>query len=176
MALSSNVALIPSLLDHDALLLPLDQVVTRLGVRIPSEYLRLIAPENRAVMFDKSTEIRPLIPNPLTSKTGFQSVLTLFGLSDGDHGILKNFERLNGRIESNYVPIGEDGLGNLYMLDSKTKQIVFWHHECPDGENSPTAFTLVSDDVVGFISGLQPASVERDVNLSAGVKRVQFDF
>lgn len=91
MALSSNVALIPSLLDHDALLLPLDQVVTRLGVRIPSEYLRSIAPENRAVMFDKSTEIRPLIPNPLTSKTGFQSVLTLFGLSDGDHGILKNF-------------------------------------------------------------------------------------
>ena len=176
MALASNVILIPSLSDREAQLLPLDKIVARLNVRIPSEYLRLIAPENRAVMFDKATEIKPLMPSPLTSKTGFQSVLTLFGLSDGDHGIMKNFQRLNGRLESKYVPIAEDGLGNLYMLDAKTKQIVFWHHECPDGENSPTAYTVVAENISSFIAGLQPAKNPKDVDLSAGVKRVQFDF
>ncbi len=176
MSLKSGVSLIPSLLDRDQPVLSRDVVEQRIGSKLPDIYVDLLAPDYHAVMFKEGVRIRPIASNPLSAQSGFQSVLTLFGLSEGDHGIVANYQRLQGRLESQFIPIAEDGLGNLFMFDCTTLNVVFWHHECIEGENSEQAYSLVSEDVASFIAGLEVSPEDKVTDTSSVVKRATFNF
>ena len=73
------------------------------------------------------------------------------------------------------MPVAEDGLGNLFVFDPESGAVLFWHHECQEGESSPTALTQVSNSFDEFVSGLEPFDDPAPV-ARTGVKRISLDF
>ncbi|RPE67468.1 SMI1/KNR4 family protein SUKH-1 [Pacificibacter maritimus] len=113
---------------------------------------------------------------PLTDKEGRQKVLTLFGLTSGKDGIVAQDTNYRRRFAGRCIPFADDGLGNLFVIDTVTGQIKFWHHKCQDGETNPKALALVAKDFDAFLSNLDLFKEEHSPALLQGIKNVRLDF
>lgn len=179
MALDSRIHPIALKSDVEAPLLPREKVEAHIGGVLPDSLIAILRDGGHAATFKEGVEIKPQQPNPLAGQDGSQDVLTVFGLSSGKAGIVKTYDQYKDRVGRNYIPVASDGLGNLFVLHAKNHKILFWSHECPDGEDSREAFTDVADNFSQFVSGLrlkpEPEYKMEGAKVS-GVKRFSFDF
>ncbi|RMC30118.1 SMI1/KNR4 family protein [Paracoccus alkanivorans] len=152
-------------------------VEAHIGAHLPDSLIALLGTSAQAITFEDGVEIKPLQPNSLAGQDGRQSVLVVLGLSSGRDGISETYDQYKTRLGDQYIPVASDGLGNLFVLHATSQEVLFWYHECPQGEASPEAFTLVANDFDQFLSELQPEeeTKEKASNIS-GVKKYSFDF
>jgi hypothetical protein len=179
MALDGRIHPIPLKSDIESPLLPRKRVEAHIGYLLPDSLIDILRDGGHATTFEEGVEIKPQQPNPLAGQDGSQDVLTVLGLSSGKAGIAKTYDQYKDRLGKNYIPVASDGLGNLFVLNAKNQKILFWHHECPDGEDSLEAFTDVADNFTQFVSGLRPkpeAEYKMEGSKVSGVKRFSFDF
>ncbi|WP_208349848.1 SMI1/KNR4 family protein [Pseudaestuariivita rosea] len=174
MSLNPKIKIVP--LSKQDSVLSKTEVEKIVGIHIPESLVKLLPSDGQAAGFNMTVEIEPQEKNPLVGSNNKQAVSTLFGLGRGDHGIVSEFERLKDRIHGNCIPIADDSLGNAFVIDTLTRNVLFWHHECQDGEGSPAALSLVSRSMEDFIDGLLPGTEPNSEDLNRGVKRVRFDF
>ncbi|WP_227272596.1 SMI1/KNR4 family protein [Roseobacter weihaiensis] len=175
MALQPDTRLMTRPLKNDEAPLTLDFVEGQIGTKLPRALLDVLPENGSAIGFAERVDIKPVVPNPIVSASGRQTVFTIFGLNTGPDGIIDNFNRLNGRIFGRAVPIADDGLDNAFVWVPDSGEVLFWHHECAEGEGSPTALTGVSASVSEFFSALSPAIEPSPSELSKGVKSVRLD-
>ncbi|MBW3243514.1 SMI1/KNR4 family protein [Epibacterium sp. DP7N7-1] len=176
MMIDSEIRVVPRDLREGASALTISQVEACIdGIKLPALLLNIIPEDGRSVWFDKGVEVEPVEENPIAGEKQRQTVFCLFGLNNGQDGILKNYLRLKGRIDRDLLPIGDDGLDNAFVLDPRTGQVLFWHHECEDGEGSPKALTEVAPSLAAFLSALRPEQEFESVELKRGVKAVRLD-
>lgn len=179
MALDSHIHPIPLKSDVDVPVVARNEVEASIGVPLPDSLTTLLRNNGHATTFEEEIEIKPQQPNPLVGQDGQQDVLTIFGLSSGKAGIPAVYRQYRSRLGNEYIPIANDGLGNLFVLHAKSQNILFWHHECPQGEASSDAFTLVANNFDQFVSNMRPKQ-EQEAKATgskvSGVKGFSFDF
>ena len=176
MITNPEVRVVPRDLDEGAAVLTASEIEARInGIELPPLLLSVLPDDGRSVGFDKGVEIEPVEASPIAGDKKRQLVFSLFGLSDGQDGILKNYLRLKGRIDGDMLPIGDDGLDNAFLLDPRTGKVLFWHHEFEDGEGSPKALTEVAPSLEAFLSALRPEQEFDSAELKRGVKAVRLD-
>ena len=147
-----------------------------LGHGLPPALADLLRPTGAPTTFEGDVRIKVIEPNQMTDKEGRQRLLVIFGMTTGQDGIVAKHGDYRGRFARRCTPIAEDGMGNLFVIDAISGQIKFWHHECPEGEASPTAMTLVAENFEDFVSGLEVVQEVHDPELLRGVKSARFDF
>lgn len=176
MSLRENIHLKPIDLGLDERILSLDDIEAGTGFSLPVELAALLEPTGAPCFFMEEVRISVSEPSPVTDRNGRQLVLLLFGMTSGKDGIVNKYSSYRDRIGLDCLPVAEDGLGNLFVITPEKGEVMFWHHECPDGESSLNALTVVAGDVSAFISSLE--AVEEDVppTRGNGVKRVFLDF
>lgn len=174
MIINPEIHIVPRDLDEGAAVLTASEIEARInGIELPPLLLSVLPGDGRPVGFEKGVE--PVEENPLAGVKKRQLVFSLFGLNDGQDGILKNYQRLKGRIFGDMLPIGDDGLDNAFLLDPRTGKVLFWHHECEEGEGSPKALTEVAPSLEEFLSALRPEREVDSAELKRGVKAVRLD-
>ena len=136
----------------------------------------VLSPSYRAMMFVEPVKITPLEPLPQDQDLSAHTVLSLFGLSAGEDGIAAKYAQYKDRIGQQFIPIADDGLGNLFVVNKVDQKVLFWYHESPNGEDSPNAFAVVSADLDEFLSGIDVFIAPNGVDLKSGVKRVTLNF
>lgn len=176
MTLSANIHLKPRDLQPGEYVMSRAQIEPLLGHSLPPEMEKLLPPTGASASFEQDVRIKVIEPNQMTDKDGRQSVSFLFGRNSGKNGIAAKYNTYNGRIARRCTPFAEDGMGNLFVIDAVSGQVMFWHHECPKGEDSPTALTQVSDSFETFMSALEVVKEEPNPELLHGVKKATFRF
>ncbi|MFL4470129.1 SMI1/KNR4 family protein [Tateyamaria armeniaca] len=175
-ALSKSIHLKP----HDVA--PEDRVFSRaeveqqLGHILPPAMEDLLRPTGAPASFEEDVRIKVVERNQMTDKDGHQRVLVLYGMTSGKDGIVAKYNTYRGRFARRSTPFAEDGLGNLFVVDAVSGQVKYWYHECPEGEASPKAMTLVAEDFESFVSGLEAIKEQPNPEMSRGVTSARFDF
>jgi cell wall assembly regulator SMI1 len=125
----------------------LDALEHRLGVTIPVEYRDFLLAHNGGVpthsVFDVSGE-------------GEDSINQFFVVGSGSHTDLERAVRIYaGRLPPGAIPIAEDGLGNLVLLQASGARrglVLFWDHE-READN-PTE--VLASSLSEFLRSLRP--------------------
>lgn len=126
------------------------------GVGLPTAYKEFLIKYNGGCPLSNCFSFKNR-PNEGSFVDGF------FGIrKDPNNNLLMNIKLYEGRIPSNFLPIGDDPGGNLILLSVKGSdrgKIYFWDHdleadpnlnEIPDYSN----LTLIADSFDEFIKGL----------------------
>ncbi len=101
--------------------------------------------------------------------------LFIFILRSKKYNTPKNFINSNNelykklrKLPSMTIGVGENSKGSLSIrnVPEKNQKILFWHHECPDGEDSLEAFTDVADNFTQFVSAFFQANDNYTHNIS----------
>lgn len=123
--------------------LELIKVIESFFVRsLPQDYLHYLK-EYGVRGFNEMVLFKPLNPNPIykhPNEIGFLNptfegsyIDSFFGkLKDSSKDIFYNIEIYKDRIPSNFLPIGNDGFGNLILMslnNENYENIYFWDHE-----------------------------------------------
>ena len=176
MTLNANIHLKPKDLQPGEHVLSRAEIEQQLGHTLPSALKDLLPSDGAPASFEEDVRIKVIERNPITDKDERQRVSLVFGMTSGKNGIVTNYNAYQGRFARRSTPFAEDGMGNLFVIDAVSGQVKFWHHECSEGEASPTALTLVAKDFEAFVSGLEAVQEEHDPELLRGVKKATFDF
>lgn len=176
MSLNPQITVIPQALKPGENPQTAAEVAQLLGHTLPPAMTDFLAPIAAPAMFEKDVRINVIEANPLTGKDGRQKVLMLYGMTSDKDGLVVKHDAYKGRLARRSTPFAEDGLGNLFVVDAVKGQVHFWHHECPHGEDSPRAMTLVANDFAAFLSGLEVVSEASEPAVTRGVKSARFDF
>lgn len=176
MALNDEITLVPLPSDQATDLLMPAELETLVGARHLDTLLEVLSPSNRAMMFAEAVGITPLEPLFPSQDLSPHAILVLFGLSAGEDGVAAKSLQYRDRIGEQFIPIADDGLGNLFVLDKSDGKVLFWFHESENGEDSPTAFAVVASDLDAFFTNIETLTPTTDLGLESGVKRVTLNF
>lgn len=125
----------------------------RIGCNLPFDYKNFIRKYGNG-----EPELNHFIDNNDISVRSFLSII------DNDkYSVVETLIRINAmdesRIPANYIPIADDGSGNLIMLDIKVGSIWFWDHEL-EVDNPETSangpYLKISDNFSQFVESLVP--------------------
>ena len=90
----------------------------------------------------------------------------IYGLNDGDLGLVKMNEMYYGRVDESLFAIADAGAGDQFFWSSDSNAVFFWHHESAHGEASKKAMTKVSESIEDFLNGM--VNIVRDDDLAEG--------
>jgi hypothetical protein len=123
----------------------------RLGVSLPTDYRTFLLDYNGG---------QPWPERIVTLKHGSTDVQYLYGIHAGPSwaNLQCCLEDTKGRIVKEGLPVGNDSMGNLFVLilhGKKTGLVYFWNHELESAKPSYRNMEKVSDSFAQFIGSLR---------------------
>jgi len=144
-------------------ILNVDIVEKKLGVALPSTLAEVLLRFGGPIAFDLSVGVRIKAPALCKLLSGeYALVEVLYGLNEGDDGLLSVNDQYSGRVSEQLVAIADAGEGDQFFWHIQTDQVFFWHHECSGGESSPEALTKVANTVEEFLESIEAMPVVED--------------
>lgn len=155
--------------DRTGELLPRLLIEQKLDVQLPDILCAALEPFDGPIIFDVLVGVTSLSKIPNLDDEKLLEIELLYGLNDGEYGIIGMKELFRSRVDKKYLPIADPGAGDQIFLNVQSGEVFFWHHECSEGERSPKAVTLISKTIEAFLSGLVEIPETDEESKSSGV-------
>jgi hypothetical protein len=102
----------------------LQQIEREAGGRLPEDYRWFVARYGQS-LFENA------VACPSSLELGILPFAFFYGSDGSGNGVLANYTTYKGQFPREIVPIGEDGLGNLYLLAAtgpNRGNVYYWDH------------------------------------------------
>ncbi len=136
---------------------------------LPTHYKAMLLEYAAPIVFDELTDYCPTKSSPLDRKDGTHSLEVLYGVGEGENGLLTIFKCYEGRIPRETISIAEVPGGNqicMCLSGCRTNKIYLWDHENEReitgiSENDFDNMYLLADSFENFINSLKKRSEEK---------------
>lgn len=134
--------------------------------QLPDDYRRFLRQYGMSV-FENA------VGYPAPNSQGLLPFAYFYGANESGNGVLSNFKFYRGQFPYGVIPIGEDGLGNLFCMatDPNNRHVYYWDHGTGwerdadsyegEGESVPdsikyTCLEKLASSFTAFVLGLRP--------------------
>lgn len=137
--------------DPQVAICPVETVEARLSISLPPALKVILDHYKNSITFEKEMLFRPIASSGWEGSDGALDLITIYGLSYDDQGLLKQNSVYESQVPPSCIVFAESSGGNQICLDRHSGQVLFWDHET-DGHNDPVS--LISSSFDDFIAQL----------------------
>lgn len=150
----SHLNPVKTVIDNVGEVLSLEEFAERLGRSLDPNHLAILQRYGGPIEFELAVYHPSQGLSALLGDPPKLNIDLLFGLNDGEAGLIEAYNSYSDRLGKHIVPLADPGGGDLIVFNERDSQVYFWNHEAPGEEGSPASFSRISNSVADFLSEL----------------------